>query len=138
MTTASGVFRHLLEKVIDWYPIAAYLTLMKIRQKWISTALLAVATLSTSSAEPFAKTKFEDACTAATNDDKIVLIDFYTTWCGPCKLLDQKTWKDPEVIKLLESKTVSLKIDAEKETELAGRYRIDVYPTVLLKYVRSK
>jgi thiol-disulfide isomerase/thioredoxin len=105
---------------------------MKIGQKWISPALLAVATLSTSSAEPFAEIKFEDACTAATNDDKIVLIDFYTTWCGPCKLLDQKTWKNPQVIKLLESKTVSLRLDAEKETELAGRYRIDVYPTVLL------
>jgi len=107
--------------------------LMKIRQKWISTAVLAISTLSRSSAvTPFAENKFEDACAAATNEGKIVLIDFYTTWYGPCKSMDQQTWRDPEVLKLLERKTISLKIDAEKETELAERYRIDIYPTVLL------
>jgi thiol-disulfide isomerase/thioredoxin len=105
---------------------------MKIKQHWISAGLLALAAVSTSMAEPFGEIKFEDACATATNQNKIVLIDFFTTWCGPCKLLDQRTWKDPEVIKLLESKTVSLKLDAEKQTDLAGRYRIDAYPTVVL------
>ena len=37
----------------------------------------------------------------------------------------------PRVIDLLGTKTVPLKIDAEKEAELAKRYKVDAYPTVL-------
>lgn len=110
----------------------AYPTTMKIKDKWVTSALLILAGLSTASAKTFADLKFDDACTKAKKEGKIVLVDFYTTWCGPCKRLDKETWTDPEVIKLLESKTVSIKIDAEKETKLAERYKIEAYPTVLL------
>lgn len=105
---------------------------MKTKAKWVTSSFLVLATLSTSPAKPFAEVRFENACATAKQAGKIVLIDFYTTWCGPCKLLDRNTWPDPEVIKLLESKTVSIKIDAEKETKLAERYKIEAYPTILL------
>lgn len=80
----------------------------------------------------FAELKFDDACAQAKKDGKIVLIDFYTTWCGPCKMLDKNTWTDTNVIKLLTEKTVPLKLDAEKETNLAKLYKIEAYPTILL------
>ena len=74
---------------------------------------------------------FGSALEEAGTEGKLVLIDFFTTWCGPCKMLDQMTWPDPRVIDLLGTKTVPLKIDAEKEAELAKRYKVDAYPTVL-------
>ncbi|HEY3914220.1 MAG TPA: thioredoxin family protein [Verrucomicrobiae bacterium] len=80
----------------------------------------------------FSDLPFDAARNLAAGSGKIVLIDFYTTWCGPCKMLDKTTWTDPAVIQLLESKTVALRLDAEKETALAQRYRIAAYPTVLL------
>lgn len=89
------------------------------------------ATLSLAAA-PFSDLSFEAASKQAAQSNKIVLIDFYTTWCGPCKMLDKNTWTDPAVIKLLEQKTVALRIDAEKETDLAKRYRIEAYPTILM------
>jgi len=60
-----------------------------------------------------------------------VLVDFYTVWCGPCKKLDQTTWKDQQVRDWLSSEAVCLKVDAEKDVPLAEKYRINVYPTVV-------
>jgi len=83
-------------------------------------------------AVPFRALPFDDACKAAAAEKKIVFVDFFTTWCGPCKELDRITWNDPAVAALLADKTVPLKIDAEKEKALAKRYGIDAYPTLLL------
>jgi thiol-disulfide isomerase/thioredoxin len=83
-------------------------------------------------AAPFSDLSFEAALKKAGETGKIVLVDFYTTWCGPCKLLDKNTWTDPAVIQLLEQKTVALRVDAEKEVALAKRYKIEAYPSMLL------
>jgi thiol-disulfide isomerase/thioredoxin len=70
---------------------------------------------------------------AATDGGKrFVLIDFYTVWCGPCKKLDETTWKDQGVRDWLSREAVCLKVDAEKDVPLADKYRINAYPTVLL------
>ena len=80
----------------------------------------------------FSEITLEKALAEAAKGQKIVLIDFYTTWCGPCKLLDKTTWKDEGVITLLKQQTISLKIDAEKNIALSNRYSITGYPTILL------
>ncbi len=69
---------------------------------------------------------------AADGGKRFVLVDFYTVWCVPCKKLDETTWKDQEVRDWLSTEAVCLKVDAEKDEPLADKYRINVYPTVLL------
>jgi thiol-disulfide isomerase/thioredoxin len=69
---------------------------------------------------------------AADGGKRFVLVDFYTVWCGPCKKLDETTWKDQGVRDWLSKTAVCLKVDAEQNEALAERYRINVYPTVLL------
>jgi thiol-disulfide isomerase/thioredoxin len=80
---------------------------------------------------PFSDLKFDQALDAAKKDGKVVMIDFFTTWCVPCKKLDKLTWPDAGVQKWLGEKTVALKMDAEKEVELAKKYTIVSYPTIL-------
>jgi TonB family protein len=75
---------------------------------------------------------FGDALKQAEQEHKIVFVDFFTTWCEPCKMLDRGTWQDPAVIALLRDKAVALRIDAEKNVELAGRYHVNAYPTLAL------
>ena len=87
---------------------------------------------------PFKAVSFEAACKQAKSTDKLVLIDFYTTWCGPCKLLDKNTWADAKVKAWLKTHTVCLKVDAEKSVALANKYHIDAYPTILLLTATGK
>jgi thioredoxin-related protein len=81
--------------------------------------------------EAFANLTFDKALALAGKSKKIVIIDFYTTWCMPCKEMDNVTWKASEVQDWLRQNSVALKIDAEKQLALAKRYKINAYPTIL-------
>lgn len=99
---------------------------------WIAS-LLALITLSCGDPEsPFRALPFDRAQSIAKEEQKIVLIDFFTTWCGPCKKLDSTTWKDPEVIAWMTKNCIALKLDAEQNTELASRFHVGAYPTIVL------
>lgn len=73
-----------------------------------------------------------DAALAAAKDEKrVVMIDFFTTWCAPCKKLDATTWKDPAVLAWARETCVAIKLDAEQNVELAKRHKIESYPTMI-------
>ena len=79
----------------------------------------------------FSSLSFEQALEKARVEEKAVFIDFYTTWCGPCKQLDRMTWPDESVRASLHQHTVPLKIDAEKQTDLTRRYAVRACPTLI-------
>ena len=56
------------------------------------------------------------------------LIDFYTTWCGPCKMIAPIL---EELANEYKGKVAFYKIDAEKEREIAGMFRVTSYPTII-------
>ncbi|HNO77642.1 MAG TPA: thioredoxin domain-containing protein [Phycisphaerae bacterium] len=101
---------------------------------WITRSALVVTILASpllAGEGLFVSSSFDDACAKAKVEGKLVFIDFYTTWCGPCKIMDKTTFTDETVIKWLGENTIPLKIDAEKEVALAAKYRIDSYPSLL-------
>ena len=58
----------------------------------------------------------------------VVLVDFFATWCGPCKMLSPVL---EEVAQ--ENPNISvLKIDVDEVGELAARYGIQAIPTLML------
>lgn len=61
--------------------------------------------------------------------EKPVLIDFFATWCGPCKMLAPvlKDVKDS-----LGERITILKIDVDKNQELASKYQVRGVPTIIL------
>lgn len=95
-------------------------------------ALSIVLLVCVSTSELFRDVSFDAALSAARSEKKIVMIDFFTTWCGPCKKLDATTWKDAKVLEWAGKNCVALRFDAEKETELAKRFQVGAYPTILL------
>jgi thiol-disulfide isomerase/thioredoxin len=81
--------------------------------------------------KPFVDMPYSEAIKAAKPTEKLVMIDFYTTWCGPCKMLDQTTWKDEKVQEWLKINTIPLKVDADKFELLAKKFDVVGYPTIV-------
>lgn len=79
----------------------------------------------------FYAVSFDKALSLSKEQGKPVMVDFYADWCGPCKLLDSTTWKDPEVIRWLDSKVIAIKIDVDKHPDLAKRFRIESIPALV-------
>lgn len=63
------------------------------------------------------------------NSGQLTLVDFFATWCGPCKMmhpiLDQLKTNLGESIRII-------KIDVDKNMDLAESYRIQSVPTLIL------
>jgi len=74
-----------------------------------------------------------DAIDQAVTEDKLVFIDFYTTWCLPCKLMDEDVFPDRRLGEFMNENFVSVKANAEKGNgiTLANLYSINAYPTLL-------
>jgi thioredoxin-related protein len=77
-------------------------------------------------------TNFDEAKAAAVESGKIRMVDFYTDWCGYCRLLNSSTFTNENVIELA-SNFISVKINAES-TEgrpIAQKYSVRGFPTIL-------
>ena len=63
------------------------------------------------------------------NSEKPVLIDFFATWCGPCKMLGPIL---KEVKDNLGDRISIIKIDVDKNQQIASKYHVRGVPTMIL------
>lgn len=83
-------------------------------KKYINLILLLVLT-ATITASDLNWRSFENAQQIAKSENKIILIDFYTDWCGWCKKMDNETYSNETIINLLNEDFVTVKINPEKQ-----------------------
>lgn len=64
---------------------------------------------------------------------KMIFVDVYTIWCGPCKRMAQTTFQQPAVGNYFNSQFINYKIDAERGegVEFAKKYSVKFFPTYL-------
>ena len=77
---------------------------------------------------------FQDVLTKAQKAHKLVFMDCYTSWCGPCKLLVKNVFTQDSVADFFNAKFVNFSIDMEKGEgiELQKKYQVEAFPTLLL------
>lgn len=75
------------------------------------------------------KKKFNNFDKLLTASDLPVLVDFYATWCGPCKMMAPIL---EQVNQQIKGKLRIVKIDTDRYPQLASRYNIEALPTLVL------
>lgn len=63
----------------------------------------------------------EEAIAAQAKSPRKIMIDVYTSWCGPCKMMMANTFTDPEVIAYLNENFYAVKFDAESPQPVVFR-----------------
>lgn len=76
----------------------------------------------------------KDVLAQAGAEGKLVFVDCYTEWCGPCKMMATKEFVKPEAGEYFNKKFVNFKIDMEKGEgpEVGKKYDVAAYPTFLI------
>ncbi len=62
------------------------------------------------------------------NSKEVVLVDFFATWCGPCKMLGpvlEKLADEVDTVKFV-------KVDVDQEEDLAREYKVMTIPTLVV------
>lgn len=94
--------------------------------------LAAVAVPAVRAQEVNWRANYQAARKEAEEKNKPIMLDFGTESCFWCKRLDASTFKDPAVVGLLNDQFIPLKVDAEKELQLAQSLKIASYPTLVM------
>lgn len=79
-------------------------------------------------------TTLEQASAKAKAENKLIFLDAYTQWCGPCKMMARTVFPQEAVGNALNPRFVSIKIDMESAygAPLAKKLQITAYPTFVI------
>lgn len=77
-------------------------------------------------------TDLNQALGEAQESNKPLFIDFYTVWCSSCQQIDKNTLSDPQVKEKLSRDYIPVKIDIDKNPQLASNYKIYGIPTLVI------
>jgi thiol-disulfide isomerase/thioredoxin len=81
----------------------------------------------------FSVPSFKEAIITAKAENKLIFVDAYTTWCGPCKWMAKNVFTEEKVGEYYNESFVNVKIDMEKGEgpKLAKAWEITGYPTLI-------
>lgn len=82
----------------------------------------------------FQNLTYKEALEKAKTENKLVFIDCYTTWCGPCQTMAKNIFPQEKVGDYFNPRFISVKYDMEKGegVELAKQFGLQAYPTFLI------
>ena len=58
---------------------------------------------------------FNEAYIKCKKNPRPIMVDIYTTWCGPCKMMSNQTFKNPAIAKYINENFYAVKFDAESK-----------------------
>jgi thioredoxin 1 len=88
----------------------------------------------------FIEENWSKAVEQAKKQKKMIFIDAYTSWCGPCRMLKQQTFTDKAAGDFFNKNFINIALDMEKGDGIAfaQKYQIAAYPTLLIMDAEQK
>jgi thiol-disulfide isomerase/thioredoxin len=74
---------------------------------------------------------FEEAEAQARAEGKPLFVDFETTWCGPCKIMDEWVYTADGVVDA-SAAVIAVKVDGDERLDLKDRFGVTGFPTMIL------
>ena len=102
-----------------------------IRELGYSPGLQAPESSDTSSADDTESSPIDSALSAASQTDKLVLVDFSAEWCAACKVLEAQVFTDASVIEALQN-YIFVEVDTDTFPESAKTYNVVGMPTLVV------
>ncbi|MCD8529076.1 MAG: thioredoxin domain-containing protein [Chitinophagales bacterium] len=77
---------------------------------------------------------FDEAKQKAKEEGKLIFMDAYAVWCGPCKMMSNNVFPQQEVGDFFNANFVNMKVDMEKGegVDIRRQYGVSAYPTMML------
>ncbi len=121
--------------LIKWLPV--FLLFFSIACKPTSTSKKAEAQTQGIN---FIEDDWNQALQNAKSNNKLVFLDIYATWCGPCKMLRQYTFTNTSVGNFFNTNFINVSVDGEKGIgpQLAQQYSIVGYPSLIITDATGK
>jgi thioredoxin-related protein len=96
-------------------------------------SMLSIANFAQNRSIKFEHSSFKEIKEKALKENKLIFIDAFTTWCGPCKQMSKNIFTNDTVADYYNKNFVNAKIDMEKGEgiELAKQYDVRCYPNLL-------
>lgn len=106
----------------------------------MSTCSAKYATIKKDGGITFIEQDWDKALKTAQSQNKLVFLDIYATWCGPCKMLKQYTFTDAKVGEFFNKNFINVSVDGEKGVGpgLAEKFAIEGYPTLIVADASGK
>jgi uncharacterized protein len=74
----------------------------------------------------------EEVFERARAENRFVLLDLGAVWCHWCHVMEDVTYRDPEVIRLLRSRYIAVRVDQDSRPDLANRYEDYGWPATIV------
>lgn len=88
----------------------------------------------------FYKGSYDDFLREAKKQKKPIILDFWASWCGPCKKMDNETFANPNFAVYMNANFMVYKVDIDSfdGMAIADRFAIDAYPTLVILDTKCK
>ena len=78
--------------------------------------------------QPWSDAAFDQA----KRENKFILLDLEAIWCHWCHVMDETTYKNPEVISLIQTKYIPVRVDQDSRPDLSNRYEDYGWPATVV------